>query len=214
MRLFVAVYPSGAALDHLAELICRLRLGAAAAAGTNVRLAGRSLWHVTLVFLGEVPDDRAPVAADAVRAGVTDWQAGAATGKAAAATRQAGAAIGRPGAAAAPVLRLAGGGRFGRGRGSVVWVGLAGGVEPLYQLTRSVRRSLRRARCTFDRKPFRPHLTIARPGDRLPPAELAADVATLAEYAGPDWPVEQLQLVRSVTGPKPVHEPLASVRLG
>lgn len=190
MRLFVAVYPSEAALDHLAGTIGRLRLGAAAAAGTNVRLTGRPLWHITLVFLGEVADDRAPAAAEAVRAGVTEWRA-----------------------PVAPVLRLAGGGRFGRGRGSVLWVGLAGGVEPLYQLTRSVRRSLRRARFGFDRKPFRPHLTIARPGDRLPPAGLAADVAELAGYAGPEWPVEQVQLVRSVPGPKPVHEPLAGVPL-
>ncbi|MGH3678952.1 MAG: 2'-5' RNA ligase family protein, partial [Natronosporangium sp.] len=78
-----------------------------------------------------------------------------------------------------------------------------------YQLTRSVRRALRAARLGFDRKPFRPHLTIARPGDRLPATDLAADLAALAGYQGPVWPAERLRLVRSCPGPKPVHEPVA-----
>lgn len=190
MRLFVAVYPPESALDHLAAAVGRLRLGQAAADGTNVRLAGRPLWHVTLVFLGEVADDRAPAAAEAVQAGVARW---------------------RPASGTAPVLQLAGGGRFGRGRSSVVWIGLAGEIDPLYQLTRSVRRSLRAARLGFDRKPFRPHLTIARPGDRLPATDLAADLAALARYAGPVWPVDRLRLVRSFPGPKPVHEPVAGI---
>lgn len=190
MRLFVAVYPPESALDHLAAAVGRLRLGRAAAGGTNVRLAGRPLWHVTLVFLGEVADDRAPAAAEAVRDGVARWRAASAT---------------------PPVLRLAGGGRFGRGRASVVWIGLAGEIDPLYQLTRTVRRSLRAARLGFDRKPFRPHLTIARPGDRLPATELATDLAALAGYQGPAWPVERLRLVRSFPGPNPVHEPVAEI---
>lgn len=190
MRLFVAVYPPEPALDHLAAAVGALRLGGAAADGTNVRLARRPLWHVTLVFLGEVADDRAPAATEAVRAGVARWRAASAT---------------------VPALRLAGGGRFGRGRASVVWIGLAGDIDPLYQLTRSVRRALRAARLGFDRKPFRPHLTIARPGDRLPATDLAADVAALAGYQGPVWPAERLRLVRSFPGPKPVHEPLAEV---
>ncbi|MPZ26334.1 MAG: RNA 2',3'-cyclic phosphodiesterase [Micromonosporaceae bacterium] len=192
MRLFVAVYPPESALDHLAAAVGRLRLGQVAADGTNVRLARRPLWHITLVFLGEVADDRAPAAAESVQAGVARWRAASAT---------------------APVLQLAGGGRFGRGRTSVIWIGVAGEIDPLYRLTRSVRRSLRAARLGFDRKPFRPHLTIARPGDRLPATDLAADVAALAGYAGPVWPAEQVRLVRSLPGPNPVHEPLATVPL-
>lgn len=191
MRLFVAVYPPPAALDHLAAAVSELRLGRAAEAGTNVRLTARPLWHVTLVFLGEVAAERRADAEEAVRAGVGQWRA----------------------AATPPVLRLSGGGRFGRGRASLLWTGLAGEVEPLHRLTRALRRGLRSARLPFDRKLFRPHLTFARPGDRLPAADLAADVATLAGYEGPQWPVEAAYLVRSTLGPNPAHEPLATVPL-
>lgn len=192
MRLFVALYPPEPALDHLAAAVGRLRLGAAAAAGTNVRLTAHPLWHVTLTFLGEVADDRVLDAVAAVRAGVAQW---------------------RVMGAGAPDLRLAGGGRFGRQRFTVLWVGLGGATEGLSAVGHEVRRSLRRARLPHDRKPFRPHLTLARPGDRLPAADLAADVAALAGYEGPAWRVDEVHLVRSHLGPKPVYERVAAVPL-
>lgn len=192
VRLFVAVYPPVEALDHFAAAVAGLRLGAATAAGTNVRLVARPLWHLTLAFLGEVPDDRAAAAAAALTEGVARWQAG----------------DGDP-----PALRLTGGGRFGRRQSTVLWVGLAGDLAALRSLGGTVRRELRRARLPFDRKPMRPHLTFARPGERLPPADLAADLATLTGYEGPEWTVEAVHLVRSQLGPKPVHDRLATVPL-
>jgi 2'-5' RNA ligase len=203
VRLFVAVDPPAVALDHLAEAIGRLRLGMAAAAGTNVRLAARPLWHVTLAFLGELPDDRAPDVAAAVREGVARWQGGGAP---------------------APTLRLTGGGQFGaarapnrsrggRRRSTAVWVGLAGDVDTLRSLGDALRKELRRARVPYDHKPLRPHLTFARPGERLPAADLAADLAALREYEGPGWTVEAVHLVRSQLGPKPVHDRIATVPL-
>ena len=156
----MAVYPPAGALDHFAAAVARLRLGAATAAGTNVRLVARPLWHVTLAFLGEVPGDRAPAAADALAEGVARWRA---TG------------------ADPPGLRLSGGGRFGRRQSTVLWVGLAGDVDALRSLGGLARRELRRARLPYDRKPMRPHLTFARPGERLPAADLAADLVALAE---------------------------------
>lgn len=193
MRLFVAVYPSEEALDHLAREVSRLRLGMAADSGTNVRLTARPLWHVTLAFLGEVPDDRAPAAESAVRAGVARWRAAGED---------------------PPALRLAGGGRFGRRRFTVLWVGLRGDVDRLQALGTAVRRELRRGRITVDPKPLRPHLTFARPGDRLPEQELSADLARLEGYQGPEWTVREVCLIRSHPGPRPVHEPLARVPLG
>jgi RNA 2',3'-cyclic 3'-phosphodiesterase len=192
VRLFVALYPPEDALDHLASTVERLRLGVAAAGGTNVRLTARPLWHVTVAFLGEVPDERAPMAEQALRESVESWRADA--------PRR-------------PVLRLAGGGRFGKRRFTVMWVGLAGEVDALTSLSRAVRRHLRRRRVPYDDKPFRPHLTFARPGDRLPEADLAADVAALDRYEGPGWTAESLHLVRSFQGPKPVHESIATVPL-
>lgn len=188
----MAGYPPPAALDHLAEVVGRLRLGAAVAAGRNPRMAARPLWHVTVAFLGEVADDRAAGAGAALQAAVAGWQA-----------------TGKP----APRLRLAGGGRFGPRRSAVLWVGLAGDLAGLSSIGRAVRRELRRARFPVDRKPFRPHLTLARPGDRLTAEELAADVAALVEYEGLEWPVTALHLVRSTLGPKPAHQSLVTVPL-
>jgi 2'-5' RNA ligase len=68
---------------------------------------------------------------------------------------------------------------------------------------------LRRARLPVDRKPFRAHLTLARPGDRLTPAALAADLAALNTYRGPRWQLTDLRLVRSHLGPSPTYETLA-----
>jgi RNA 2',3'-cyclic 3'-phosphodiesterase len=192
MRLFVAVYPAQDALDHLGAVLGRLRLGMATAAGTNVRLVARPLWHVTLAFLGEMPDDRAPGVAAALAAGVSRW---------------------RESGAAAPALRLAGAGRFGGRRSATLWVGLAGDLDALMALSGAVRRELRRARVPYDRKPLRPHLTFARPGERLPAADLAADLATLRAYEGPRWTIDAVHLVRSQLGPKPVHDRIATIPL-
>jgi RNA 2',3'-cyclic 3'-phosphodiesterase len=200
VRLFVALYPPAEALDHLADAVTRLRLGAAAAQGTNVRLAARPLWHVTLAFLGEVPEERVQAAQQAVSTAVGQWYASTAGPWRAAATGQ-------------PRLRLAGGGTFGRRRFTLLWVGLAGDLDALRSLTGAVRRRLRSNRIPHDRKPLRPHLTVARPGERLPPEDLAADLEALERYNGPAWAVGAVHLVRSHQGPRPVHEPLAAFPL-
>jgi 2'-5' RNA ligase len=183
VRLFVAAYPPAAALDDLAARVDDLHVGRAATAGVNARVAARSLWHVTVAFLGDVDEERQDAAAAAVdRAAVeTDGL---------------------------PMLRLAGGGTFGRGNFTTLWVGLAGDVASLQSLAGTVRAKLRRAHLRYDRKPFRPHLTIARPGQRLPRDQIDADVATLTIYAGPTWPLTELVLVQSHQGPHPTHVPL------
>ncbi len=179
MRLFVAAYPPPAAVEHLAAAIGELHVVRVAA-----RVSRVDTWHVTLAFLGEVPAERLPVAADAVSlaAQVT-----------------------------APLrLRVAGGGSFGRGRTSVLWAGLAGAVPELVELAGATRRALGRARLPYDRKPVRPHLTLARPGERVPGEQLAQDVAVLDGYRGPEWTLDRILLVSSELGPVPryqvVHE--------
>lgn len=189
----MAVYPPPSALAELAQTLDQLKLGATAATGANVGLQAPARWHVTLVFLGEVADEQAPAAAGALKAGVSRWRASAAQ---------------------APRLRLAGGGRFGRRRFTVLWVGLDGDLPGLAALARGLRRELRRARLPGDdRRPFRPHLTLARPGERLPAADLAADLATLADYEGQWWRADAVQLVCSRPGPTPEYESLATVPL-
>jgi RNA 2',3'-cyclic 3'-phosphodiesterase len=190
LRLFVAVYPPAPALAHLAGVVARMHLGRAATVGVNVRLAPRERWHLTVAFLGDVAPDRVPDALDALGKAVAGWEA------------------------RAPRVRLAGGGRFGRGKFTIVWTGVGGEEASLTLLADSVRRQLKRARVPFDHKPFRPHLTLARPSGRLSPTEVAADLAVLRAYQGPFWTVDELRLVRSHLGPDPVYEPLATLPLG
>ncbi|MFC0004982.1 RNA 2',3'-cyclic phosphodiesterase [Micromonospora siamensis] len=189
MRLFVAVYPPPAAVDDLTERVARLRVAAATAAGINVRLADPANAHLTLAFLGEVAEDRLTEVTSTLGLAAETFRAGRDS---------------------SPRLRLGGGGRFGRGRFTVLWVDLRGDVAELSTLARLIRIGLRRGRLPHDEKPFRPHLTIARPGDRLDPADVAADQAALDGYLGPEWPAAELVLVRSHQGPHPTYDRLAA----
>jgi 2'-5' RNA ligase len=222
MRLFVAIYPPPEALDDIAEQTNRLRIGAASGAGINVRLAPRSNLHVTLAFLGEVADDRLRTVEDALTRAVQDWRHPSASRRGGIAARhQRGAAAPGPPAVpvedqvpesgpAAPRLRLGGGGRFGRGRFTVLWVGLLGDVDAVHGLATATRRELRRARVPHDSRPLRPHLTLARPGERMDRASLDEDLRTLDGYLGPSWPATELVLVRSHLGPRPTYDRLAT----
>ncbi|SCG62775.1 RNA 2',3'-cyclic phosphodiesterase [Micromonospora halophytica] len=189
MRLFVAVYPPPAAVADLTARIAGLRVGAASAAGINVRLADPAQLHVTLAFLGEVEADRLidveSTLGLAVETARGCWES-------------------------PPRLRLGGGGRFGRGRFTVLWVDLLGEVEALHVLGRLIRSGLRRNRLPHDDRPFRPHLTVARPGDRIDRSDVEADRAALDEYRGPEWAATELVLVRSHQGPRPTYDRLAA----
>ena len=187
LRLFVAVDPDGVAVADLAVLVDGLAVARPTPPGGSLRLTRRDAWHLTLAFIGEVPDTDRPAAE---------------------------AALARVDAARAPTVRIAGGGRFNRGRFTVLWAGVDGDVAGLAALATAVRRELRRVKLPIDRKPFRPHLTIARPGDRLPADDLAADIASLAAYAGPPWTVARVHLYASELGPHPTYTRLASVNVG
>jgi len=192
VRLFVALYPPHRAVRDLVTVVHQLNLGQPAEPGHSLRLQPPERWHLTIAFLGEVPDDRAPVAAQALDQAVTRWCADTAVH---------------------PSVHLTGGGRFGRGRFTVVWVGLAGDLDPLRTLAHQVRRELRHARLPVDGKGFNPHLTLARPGDRITPDALEADLSTLTSYSGPTWSPAALTLVRSHPGPQPRYDPVATTPL-
>jgi 2'-5' RNA ligase len=128
---------------------------------------------------------------------------------------RAAAALDRAWAEAEPAaVRFAGGGTFGRGRFAILWAGLDGDVAELRAASQALRRELRRARLQFDAKPFRPHLTVSRPGTRVGPAELAEDVKTLQEYEGPLWTVTEAHLVSSELGPRPVYTVVHTASIG
>ncbi|PWU44575.1 RNA 2',3'-cyclic phosphodiesterase, partial [Micromonospora globispora] len=184
MRLFVAVYPPRPAVEDLSAQVARLRVGAAYAAGTNVRLADPTNAHLTLAFLGEVEESRLVEVESALGLATETF---------------------RDGRSGSPTLRLGGGGSFGRGRFTVLWVDVQGDVEALAVLARLIRFGLRRAKLPHDEKTFRAHLTIARPGDRIDRADIMADRETLHDYLGPEWPANELVLVRSHQGLRLIH---------
>lgn len=183
MRLFIAVYPPPPAVAHLQAVVAGLRVGQAQAAGVNARLASVETWHLTLAFIGEVDEDKAGRAERAVAAAVAEHALPAA-------------------------LAVAGGGVFGRGRFTILWAGIGGDTTGLLDLATGLRRALKKARVPYDRKPLRPHLTIARVGDRLPADDVSHDKHTLDAYAGPAWPVTRVALMRSELRPKPVYTQL------
>ncbi|GAB2929910.1 RNA 2',3'-cyclic phosphodiesterase [Micromonospora polyrhachis] len=196
MRLFVALYPTPEAVDDLTAQVVRLRIGELAATGVNVRLTNRETYHVTLAFLGEVDDARLPDLETALDRAARGWRGPA--------------GVPVTGGDDLPRLRLAGGGRFGQDRSTVLWVGLRGDLVALRRLGAAVRRELRRVRVSYDVRPYRPHLTVARPGERATPALVEADRETLDGYFGPSWPMSEMVLVRSHLGYRSLHHRLAS----
>jgi 2'-5' RNA ligase len=196
VRLFIAVHPPAEALADLTSVASALAVGKPREPGQSLRLVPPERVHLTLVFLGDVPDDRLPAVKAAIAAGVARWHAGQ--------QRRDGRL---------PNVRIAGGGRFGRGRFTTVWAGVRGDLAGLDDLVTDLRRDLRAAKVPFDPKPFRPHITLARPGDRLPAEDLAADLASLGSHQGPDWPVASIDLMESHQGPNITYERLAAFPL-
>ncbi|MGY1802678.1 RNA 2',3'-cyclic phosphodiesterase [Blastococcus sp. SYSU D00922] len=177
-RLFFAVDPPDDVRAHLAAALDPLReLPGAPRWGTPDR------WHLTLLFLGAVPEDR------------VDGLLSAAA----------------PAVAAAPgmTLRLSGGGRFGSvRRPQVAWAGLDGDVAPLVELAGRLATAARRLRLPVEDRPFRPHLTLGRWRPGRPADGTLTD--RLAEYRGPAWPVREVRLWESHLGPKPTYDLLAA----
>ncbi|MFJ5921179.1 RNA 2',3'-cyclic phosphodiesterase [Kitasatospora sp. NPDC092948] len=171
-RFFVALAPPDEAKDELARA-----LQPAYAAYPLLRWNRIADWHITLVFLGELPSTAAPV----LRAAL-------------------------PGAAAThPALRLGlrGGGHFD---GRTLWSGITGDLEGLHRLSTDVRELIRSHGLDFPDRPLRPHLTLAR-ARREDPTGVPLAAAGLADFAGRTWSAERLHLVASNTarGPGPIR---------
>ncbi|WP_305037579.1 RNA 2',3'-cyclic phosphodiesterase [Geodermatophilus sp. TF02-6] len=180
--MFFAVTPPPEALADLDRALAPLRNAPGAPRWTA---SGR--WHLTLLFLGDVP--AAQVAPLVAAAG--------------------------PAVAATPPLqlRLAGGGRFGsRRRPQVFWAGVTGDGDGLGALAGRLARAARRRGLPVEDRPFRAHLTLGRwrpgrPGDGDLPDRLAG-------YCGPSWPVTEVELLESHLGPTPRYDRVAAWPLG
>ncbi|MDF3293477.1 RNA 2',3'-cyclic phosphodiesterase [Streptomyces silvisoli] len=164
MRLFVALWPSQEALRDLDRAENRLR---AAPDARNLRWAGEGGHHLTLAFLGEVPEESLPDLT---------------------------ARLERAARRHAPLpLRLAGGGRFGD---RTLWVGVEGDVRGLGHLADSLAAGARRAGVEMEDRPFRAHLTLAR-GRPHRHTALRPFTELLTDFSSHEWTADHIDLVRS-----------------
>ena len=145
MRLFIAVDLDAEARAAIAAEQRRLGEAAGSPADRSLRWVRAEQIHLTLVFLGEIADARAPAIVDVIERPV----------------RQ------RP-----FDLTFAGIGVFPpRAAARVLWLGTVEGAEALAALERELATRIGRCGIVLEERPFRPHLTLARwregwPADR------------------------------------------------
>lgn len=138
----------------------------------GLRWTGRAQWHVTVQFLGAVDD------------------LGALEGALREATR----------AVPPPTVRLGGGGAFPkRRRGNVLWLGVMEGGAELDGLAAAVTSATARVGFERERRPFRPHVTLARSRETVDLRPLVDAFGD--EPVGPAWRVADVALLASETRP-------------
>jgi 2'-5' RNA ligase len=188
-RLFVALEPPDAVRRRLAALAEELRRAAGRGAG-EVRWVAPESVHLTLQFLGAVPEERVPAIEVALRDAV--------------------AAAGRP-----LSLSLHGAGGFPNARRPrVVWAGLEGDVGPLAALVAELGARLAKLGYAPEGRPFAPHLTLGRARDGRGAPGLGGALAAAAQVEGTPWRVAELVLFESHLSPKgPRYEAIARVGL-
>jgi 2'-5' RNA ligase len=183
MRLFVA-----AEVPDSWRAIASAAVEAIARTSTvSMRIVHPSLLHITLRFLGEVPEERVP-ALDAALAHRVPPVDVALT-------------LGAPSTFGPPA------------RTQVVWLGVRGDIEGLRGVVRRVDLALADAGVAPADRRFAPHLTLARL-DRRATAEERRLVAEVVAAMPPPEPfplrVHAVALVRSTLGgPRPVYDTLA-----
>jgi 2'-5' RNA ligase len=188
-RLFVALDPSEPVRRRLAALAAELRRGAGRAAD-EIRWVVPENVHLTLQFLGAVPEERVRDVEAALRAA---------------------AAEGRPLA-----LQIQGAGGFPNARRPrVLWAGLAGDVPALVALAAEVGRRLAPLGFPPEERPFSPHLTLGRAREGRGAPGLAGALAHAAQSEGAAWRATELLLFESHLSPKgPRYEVIARTPLG
>ncbi len=146
--------------------------------------------HLTLKFLGEIAEERLTTVAEAVRE--VAWRTGRFT-------------ITLTGAGAFPSAR----------RPQVVWVGVKQGSDALVALARDLDAALHRMKFPRERRPFRPHLTVARArqGGLLP--DLSGALEGLGDLVVGRQAVDTLVVMESQLHPSgAIYRSIEEVGLG
>jgi 2'-5' RNA ligase len=132
-RLFTAIDIGADAKSQIADSQVQL---ATAIRASSLRWTKREQWHITLVFIGEVPDDRAARIVELMREALPH-----------------------------PSFRfeLGGLGTFpSRGAPRALWIGVRSGADQIIRVQSLVADRLELAGVERERRPFSPHLTLAR----------------------------------------------------
>ena len=189
LRLFVALDPPEPVRRRIAAMQAELRRAAGRHAD-EVRWVAPEDVHLTLQFLGAVPEERL----EALR------------GALAALARQA-----RPLA-----LELKGAGGFPSARRPrVVWVGVGGEIAPLADLAAGLGRRLAPLGFPPEDRPLSPHLTLGRAREGRGAPGLGGALAQVASLEGAPWRAEALVLFRSHLSPAGArYQPLDRFPLG
>ena len=189
LRLFVALDPPEAVRRRLAGAQASLR-AAAGKHAEDVRWVAPGRLHLTLHFLGSVPEERV----DAIGTAVVEE-----------------AARSRP-----LRLEIRGAGGFPTARRPrVVWAGVGGDLEALGALAAALGRRLGLLGLPGDGRPFAAHLTLGRSREARGAAGLGGAIAAAAEGDPVAWRAEEVVLFRSHLDPGGArHEPLLRARLG
>jgi RNA 2',3'-cyclic 3'-phosphodiesterase len=193
MRCFVALELPAQARAAAAEVLGDLKRS-----GADVKWVRPENLHVTLKFLGEVADERAPDLGQALET----------------------ACAGQP----ALALGLAGAGAFpSPQRPQVVWLGLAGQVAELAGLAARIDKGLVGLGFAPESRPFQAHVTLGRlrrgKGGRpsAPSAPLTralVGLAGLAGHAGPSFRAERVVLMKSTLTPQgSIYDPVQVITL-
>jgi RNA 2',3'-cyclic 3'-phosphodiesterase len=171
VRLFVAIVPPPA----VAEEVARAVAGLPSAIRAELKRIAPERYHLTLAFLGDVPDMAMGRLADCLRDVAAE--------------------------STAMKVHVTGSGHFDE---RVLWLALAGDTELMRELARRVSTAVVSTGLPLEQKPYRPHLTVARPRDG---GSVAAATEVLSSYDGPSWTADELVLMRSRLGPHPTYEP-------
>jgi RNA 2',3'-cyclic 3'-phosphodiesterase len=136
MRLFVAVDLDEGVRVDVRSLIVRMRSEIRDDRSSRITWAAPERLHLTLHFIGNVDGEMAERLAKTVASPID-----------------------------LPAFRVVFGGVgafSSRGRPNVIWLGVTEGRESLSELHSIVGHRLKAAGCELDRRPFSPHLTLAR----------------------------------------------------
>jgi 2'-5' RNA ligase len=173
MRLFVAVVPPVEIVEHLAEFVEPRR----EYPDEDVRWAADENWHITLAFLGDVPEYKTDDLADGLE---------------------------RVAGRQKPFdLQLGGAGAFpGVADARVLWTGVRDESEALPHLAMTARSAANKAGVTVDGRKFTPHVTLAR---LRRPMDVVRWVRIFDTYQGPTWTADSIQLISSRLGEGPSH---------